>query len=52
MSSKMTIEMARKIWGDIMTDEELQEWAETVNKRSKEFTTDKEDKGETILVNK
>ncbi len=50
MSSKMTIEMARKIWGDIMTDEELQEWVDLVNKRSKKCTLDKEVKGETIII--
>ena len=43
-------ENAKKIWGDAMTDEELDEWVMMSLLRSKNCTLDKEDKGETIEI--
>ena len=45
---KQDVDRARQIWGDLMTDEELHEWVDLVNKRSKKCPMDTEHKGETI----
>lgn len=47
---EVKIEQARKIWGDALTNEELLEWIEMKNERSKNCTLDKEGKGETISL--
>lgn len=43
-------ENAKKIWGDAMTDEELDEWVMMSLLRAKNCTLDKEDKGETLEI--
>lgn len=48
----MNKEDAVRIWGTTMSNEELEEWIDIVNKRDSEFEDDEEFIGETIQIKK
>jgi hypothetical protein len=48
----MNKEEAIRIWGSTLSDEELEEWIQIVNKRDNDFDSDDEFIGETIEIKK